>query len=225
MKFSLSFSLFFLLFVSCSWSIYAKVLEITEAQELNELFASGIPAIINFSIAGCPPCILCKPGFYEVSEDTVFDHIAFVSIDSQSEAGKALFKQHKIVGSPTFICIQNGQEIKRAVGISKLKYFTKNLKELLKTAFNIQAITTDILEKEQPLDTHIDYVEMEHLHHTIESDGMEAKEVTTEKKVKQPGFMVRLWFVLHAVFSFFIEKIKDLLTYIINLIRTIVGKK
>lgn len=79
--------------------------------------------IVMFSASWCNPCKQAKPVFEQISREMPDAYFQIVDIDEQ----RAMAEDYNITGVPTFLLIEDGEEVKRIVGAANVT----RVKELL----------------------------------------------------------------------------------------------
>lgn len=87
--------------------------EITNQNFEEEVLKSEIPVLVDFFATWCGPCKMLSPIVDEVAEEK--EDIKFVKINVD-ESQETAFK-YQIMSIPTLVVIQNGNEVKRSVGL------------------------------------------------------------------------------------------------------------
>ena len=91
-----------------------------------QVIRSSIPVVIDFWAEWCGPCKQIGPALEELSEEYGEKiKIAKINVDENTE----ISKQHEIRGIPCFIYFEDGEPIKKQVGmqtIEQLKELTKH---------------------------------------------------------------------------------------------------
>jgi len=72
--------------------------------------------IVMFSASWCNPCKQAKPVFEQISRETPDAYFQIVDIDEQ----RAMAEDYNITGVPTFLLIEDGEEVKRIVGAANV---------------------------------------------------------------------------------------------------------
>ena len=82
--------------------------------------------LLDFYADWCPPCQQMRPVF-EGLEKEFEGRVEFKKIDVDSEGEKAA--EFKVLSIPTFVILENGQEVGRKVGALSKEVFVKWLEE------------------------------------------------------------------------------------------------
>ncbi|KAF2638738.1 thioredoxin-domain-containing protein [Massarina eburnea CBS 473.64] len=92
----------------------SKPITVTSVEELDATLASHEYTIIDFWATWCPPCKAIAPVYEKLaSENTSADTLAFAKVDV--DAQKQLAQRYNISAMPTFLLVQKGGEVKKAV--------------------------------------------------------------------------------------------------------------
>ncbi len=93
-----------------------------------EVLQSPIPVLVDFSAEWCGPCKMLAPVIEELADEYVERvKIGKVDIDNNRE----IATQYGIQGVPTLIIFENGQPVKKFVGLVSKDKITEALEELL----------------------------------------------------------------------------------------------
>ena len=79
--------------------------------------------VVMFSASWCNPCKQAKPVFEKISQETPDAYFQIVDIDEN----RAMAEDFNITGVPTFMLIEDNEEVKRLVGAANVT----RIKELL----------------------------------------------------------------------------------------------
>ncbi len=106
----------------------AQPIEITDENFKSEILESETPALLDFSAAWCPPCRILDP----ILEQLVDEYDGRVKIGSVNvDNGRQTAGQFGIMGIPTLIFFQNGEEVDRIAGLSPKSVIKTKLDALL----------------------------------------------------------------------------------------------
>lgn len=90
-----------------------KVIELTKDNFESEVLESKTPVVVDFNADWCGPCRMLKPIIEELSEDRSDYKFASVNIDSED----LLAERYGISSIPCVIVFENGEEVKRSIGL------------------------------------------------------------------------------------------------------------
>lgn len=93
-----------------------------------EIAASPIPVLVEFTADWCPPCKAMAPVLEEVAEEYA-DRLRLVKVDSDAEPG--LVARFNVMGIPTLLLFRDGQVAGRLVGARGKGRLTQELEALL----------------------------------------------------------------------------------------------
>jgi thioredoxin 1 len=79
--------------------------------------------VVMFSSSWCAPCKQAKPIFEKISQEIPDAYFQIVDIDEN----RAMAQDYNVTGVPTFMLIENEEEVKRLVGAQNVV----RIKELL----------------------------------------------------------------------------------------------
>ncbi len=198
-----------IIFPSCS-----ALTTISSVEQFNNLVNEKKPIILKFSADYCPPCKISAKPFEKLSQEPEFNNIQFIELDIQSPVGQTLSMQYNVLGVPTFIFIQAGKEIKRIVGLDNPAKFKENFRSKLKEIF------AQAPQQDKKQDEEIIAIEVEE--ELAAPDP--TKELEEQRTPESAGALRQLWHSIQAFFIFMFDKLKEVLRYIINLIKRIFGK-
>jgi len=91
-----------------------SILDLTNENQLNELTQQYKYVIIKFSAEWCNPCKRIQP-FYE-KKSLEYSNICFTHVDVDLESVRNLCDNYNVEGMPTFLLLQNNNEIYRFSG-------------------------------------------------------------------------------------------------------------
>jgi thioredoxin 1 len=90
-------------------------------------------AVIKFYAPWCGVCTSIKNDFEHISNKADYANISFYEVNIDDS--KSLASKHSIIGVPTIICIRDGVEVKRIVGVKNTKTFMDDLAKLFNDVF------------------------------------------------------------------------------------------
>jgi thioredoxin 1 len=93
-----------------------------------EIAASSVPVLVEFTADWCPPCKAMAPVLEEVAAEYA-DRLKLVKVDSDAEP--ALTARFNVVGIPTLLLFRDGQLAGRLVGARGKGRLTQELEALL----------------------------------------------------------------------------------------------
>ena len=93
-----------------------------------EIAASSVPVLVEFTADWCPPCKAMAPVLEEVAAEYA-DRLKLVKVDSDAEPG--LTARFNVVGIPTLLLFRDGQLAGRLVGARGKGRLTQELEALL----------------------------------------------------------------------------------------------
>lgn len=207
----------------------AVVKTLTSQEEFEQLDSSRKPFILKFFSKTCPVCIAIEEQFENVSQEDAFKNIAFAKLDIDSPQGDAIAKRYnsmglKIFGVPTFVYKKDKDTIDYTVGVENAARFEEDLRKKLKDYFGAIGLEVEgsmaeesLREEEIKPEISIEVVEEE-----LAVPAPEEKEAPSQPQEAR-GIGAQLWTSLVSFFSFFIKKLQELLTYIIDMIRKLFG--
>jgi thioredoxin-like negative regulator of GroEL len=71
--------------------------------------------VLAFSYAGCKPCVQAMPELERLASEGV--PIRYITFAEHPE----LFEQYDVKMTPTYIVVENGQEVSREISVSRLR--------------------------------------------------------------------------------------------------------
>jgi len=104
-------------------------LHVTDATFDKEVLESKLPVLVDFWAPWCGPCRMVGPIIEELAGD--YDGKVVVAKINTDENGATPGK-YGIMGIPTMIIFNNGQEVERMVGARPKKAIAERLDALLK---------------------------------------------------------------------------------------------
>lgn len=104
----------------------SRELRFTDKNFEEEVLRSEIPVLVDFWASWCPPCKMVEPVLAELAEE--YDGVVKIGKLNVDQNPRTAAK-YKIMGLPTFIVFNNGQEVQRRVGAQS----KGQLEELLAT--------------------------------------------------------------------------------------------
>ncbi|NIA06662.1 MAG: thioredoxin [Actinobacteria bacterium] len=93
-----------------------------------EVIDSSTPVLVDFSAEWCGPCKALAPVIEQLSDEYA-GRVKFAKVDIDSNRASA--SQYDIQSVPTMIIFQNGQPVKKLVGLTPKDRITAALDELL----------------------------------------------------------------------------------------------
>ena len=90
------------------------ITHITNQNFKEEVLQSGVPVLVDFWAPWCGPCRMLAPVLEELDGDLAGKvKVAKVNVDEEME----LAAQFQVASIPTLILFQNGQALRRTVGV------------------------------------------------------------------------------------------------------------
>ena len=90
-----------------------KIVEVNESNFEKEVINSDKKVLIDFYATWCGPCKMLEPVVEEVANEN--ENLKVVRIDVDKNVN--LVYKYNIQAMPTLVVVQNGQEVKRSVGV------------------------------------------------------------------------------------------------------------
>ncbi len=89
-------------------------IKITSANFEQEVVKSNRPVLVDFWATWCMPCRMLAPTVEEIA-DEYSDRLVVgkINVDEESE----LARKFRVMSIPTLIVFENGQEVRRSVGV------------------------------------------------------------------------------------------------------------
>ncbi|WP_437775266.1 thioredoxin [Sorangium sp. So ce1097] len=94
------------------------VIEVNDLNFAREVLETDTPVLVDFSASWCAPCKRLAPIVDEIAEETA-GQVKVVKLDVDESPAAA--KQFDIRGLPTVVAFQNGEPVKRHVGLTNKK--------------------------------------------------------------------------------------------------------
>jgi len=105
-----------------------KVVHLTDQQFQAEVLDSTTPVLVDFSAEWCGPCKALAPVIEQLADDySGRVKVAKLDIDNNRQSAG----QYGVQSVPTMIIFQNGQPVKKLVGLSPKNRIAAALDELL----------------------------------------------------------------------------------------------
>ena len=89
------------------------VIEVTKESFHKEVLKSDKKVLVDFNAEWCGPCKMLKPIIEEVSNSNDNAKIVSINIDDEDE----LAEEYNVLSIPCLVLFENGEEIKRNVGL------------------------------------------------------------------------------------------------------------
>ena len=106
----------------------SNLVTISDQNFQTEVIESSIPVLVDFSAEWCGPCRMLAPIIEELAGEYV-DRIKVGSLDIDDNRQSP--GQYGIQGVPTLIMFQNGEPVKKFVGLTPKDKITEALDQLL----------------------------------------------------------------------------------------------
>lgn len=85
----------------------------TDATFAQDVLASPLPVLVDFTAAWCPPCVMIAPVLDRIATDEA-DRLRIVSLDVDSNPIVTL--EHEVLGMPTLALFVDGEVVARFMG-------------------------------------------------------------------------------------------------------------
>ncbi|WP_438014535.1 thioredoxin [Sorangium sp. So ce315] len=95
-----------------------NVIEVNDLNFAREVLETDTPVLVDFSASWCAPCKRLAPIVDEIAEETA-GQVKVVKLDVDESPAAA--KRFDIRGLPTVVAFQNGEPVKRHVGLTNKK--------------------------------------------------------------------------------------------------------
>ncbi|KAM4067340.1 thioredoxin domain-containing protein [Hirsutella rhossiliensis] len=92
------------------------VIEITSAEQFEEIIRANPKVAVDFMATWCGPCRLISPVFKQLSEQ--YKDIVFLSVDVDKVAPVA--QKYSVRAMPTFIMFKDGEKFDDIMGANKV---------------------------------------------------------------------------------------------------------
>lgn len=103
---------------------------VDEARFDAEVLESGVPVVVDFSAAWCPPCRVMDPIVEELAAER--DDLRFVKVDVDAEA--QLAARYGVLSMPTFMVFHHGAPVETLIGARPRRKLAAELDALLARA-------------------------------------------------------------------------------------------
>lgn len=91
-----------------------EVLQVTTKNFEEEVLKSEKPVLIDFYADWCGPCKMLSPIIDEIAHETEEIKVVKINIDQNRD----LALDYDVMSIPTVVCIKNGKEVDRIVGLA-----------------------------------------------------------------------------------------------------------
>ncbi|KYF79031.1 thioredoxin [Sorangium sp. So ce119] len=95
-----------------------NVIEVNDLNFAREVLETDTPVLVDFSASWCAPCKRLAPIVDEIAEETA-GQVKVVKLDVDESPAAA--KRFEIRGLPTVVAFQNGEPVKRHIGLTNKK--------------------------------------------------------------------------------------------------------
>ncbi|WP_433927679.1 thioredoxin [Sorangium cellulosum] len=95
-----------------------NVIEVNDLNFAREVLETDTPVLVDFSASWCAPCKRLAPIVDEIAEETA-GQVKVVKLDVDESPAAA--KRFDIRGLPTVVAFQNGEPVKRHIGLTNKK--------------------------------------------------------------------------------------------------------
>ncbi len=90
-----------------------KIIEVTKANFEEEVLKADRPVLVDFNANWCGPCRMLRPILDEFECKDKNFKIVSINIDDNEE----LANQYKVYSIPCLVLMENGNELRRSVGL------------------------------------------------------------------------------------------------------------
>ncbi len=105
-----------------------EVIELNDAQFMNEIESSDLPIMVDFWATWCAPCVKMSP----VVEELAAEYKGRLKVAKLNmEEGQDTASQFGVMYIPTFIFFKNGKEFKRLSGVVQKRELAKHIEEIV----------------------------------------------------------------------------------------------
>jgi len=127
--------------VIVSTIIHGRILDVSSEKEYEAIINQQRPTLVKFAANWCGVCNRVKTAFQELSDDSELQGVNFVQVDI--DKAPELRKKNGIVGVPSFIFVQGNAHLKESVGVKNLKSFKDDLRNDIRTVFDLSGSESD----------------------------------------------------------------------------------
>jgi len=85
----------------------------TDAAFADDVIASDLPVLVDFTAAWCPPCVMIAPVLAKIAADEA-DRLRVISIDV--DENPVTTAKYQVLGMPTLALFVNGEVVVRFMG-------------------------------------------------------------------------------------------------------------
>jgi thioredoxin 1 len=126
------------------FSIYssARVVDVLNKNQFNEVIKKTGPTIVEFSASWCGVCQAVKRPFEQIALEPEFKNVTFARVDVDQHPN--LSKENNIMGVPTFVYLENGNKVNQEIGVINTDSFDKSLRSNLRNNFKIAQAEADV---------------------------------------------------------------------------------
>lgn len=113
----------------------ARVVDVVNKNQFNEVIKKTGPTIVEFSASWCGVCQAVKRPFEQISLEPEFKNVTFARVDVDQHPN--LSKEHNIMGVPTFVYLESGNKVNQEIGVINTDNFDQSFRSNLRTNFKI----------------------------------------------------------------------------------------